>query len=184
MSTSGIDIATERGSMLVRGRGVGHDADVRRLVVAGFGAVLLVVLAGCDSPARPHAGSGTGSTSPSPAVPSPDVTIAGWTGRKPATIYFSGDAGDIATGLTWSVWNRTEAVGHGQRKELSCVPDCAQGTATSYPVTITLTKPVDGEFTSIVEQTADGRGTTETFTAPDLGQGACTNSATTSCRFS
>ena len=117
-------------------------------------------------------------------MPSPTVTIAGWTGRKPATIYFSGDAGDIATGLTWSAWNQTEAVGHGRRQELSCIPDCAQGTATSYPVTITLTEPVDGRFTTIVEQTADGRGTTETFTGPYLGSGACTNSDDASCIFS
>ena len=98
-------------------------------------------------------------------------------------IYFSGDAGDIATGLTWSIWDRTQAVGHGTRQELGCVPSCAEGTATEYPVTITMSDPVNGTFTFILEQTADGKGTTETFTAPDLGQGACTDSNEDSCLF-
>ena len=128
------------------------------------------------------ASSTTESSSADSGVPT--VTINGWTGREPAAIYFSGDAGDIATGLTWTTWNQTEAVGHGTRNELGCVPDCAQGTSTAYPVTITMTRPLGGRFTSIVEQTADSKGTTNTFTAPDLGQGACTNSSESSCVFS
>jgi hypothetical protein len=81
------------------------------------------------------------------------------------------------------VWNQTEAVGHGTREELGCVPDCAQGTATPYPVTLTLADPVGGSFTSILEQTADGKGTTETFSAPHLAEGACTTSDENSCVF-
>lgn len=115
---------------------------------------------------------------------SPMVTIGGWTGRDPAIIYFSGDAGDIATGITWSVWDSTEAVGHGTRNELGCVPDCAQGTATPYPVTITLSHPRNGTFRSILEQTSDGKGTTERFTSPYLGEGACSDSSQSSCVFS
>ena len=97
---------------------------------------------------------------------------------------FFGRRGNIATGLTWSLWNQTEAVGHGTRDELGCVPSCAQGTVTPYPVTLTLTDPVNGSFTSLLEQTADGKGTTEAFTAPALGQGACTTSDESSCKFS
>jgi len=111
------------------------------------------------------------------------VTIGHWTGREPAAIYFSGDAGDIATGLTWTVWNTTEAVGHGTRIVQGCIPDCAQGSQTPYPVTITLTRPVYGEFTAVLEQTTDPGATTEHFTAPELGQGACTSSDQASCRF-
>jgi hypothetical protein len=118
-----------------------------------------------------------------PTAALPTVTISGWTGREPTTIYFSGDAGDVATGLTWSRWDASEAVGQGIRNELGCIPDCAQGTSTPYPVTITMTNPVNGKFTTILEQTADGRGTTETFTEPYLGQGACTTSAPDSCVF-
>ena len=125
----------------------------------------------------------TTTTTTIPTAALPTVTISGWTGREPTTIYFSGDAGDVATGLTWSRWDASEGVGQGTRNELSCVPDCAQGTSTPYPVTITMTNPVNGKFTTILEQTSDGRGTTETFTEPYLGQGACTTSAQDSCAF-
>ena len=87
-------------------------------------------------------------------------------------IWFSADAGNIASDLTWPIWTQTKAVGHGSRNELSCVPDCAQGTGTPFPVTITLTSPTDGRFTVILERTADGKGTSESFTAPYLGEGA------------
>ena len=133
--------------------------------------------------------STTGTTTAGSAVPAtagistPTVTIAGWTGREPARIYFSGDAGNVATGLTWAVWNDSGAVGHGTRQELSCVPDCAQGTSTAYAVTLTLGSPVDGRFTTLVEQTADGRGTVDTFDAPDLGQGVCATDQEASCVF-
>jgi hypothetical protein len=130
----------------------------------------------------PSSVSATEPTSASPASTLPTLTIASWTGREPVTLYFSGDAGDIATGIAWSVWNRTEAVGHGVRQELSCVPNCAQGTATPYPVTLTLTMPVDGAFTSIQEQTADGKGTTETFSPREV-QGVCSNGNQDSCVF-
>ena len=156
------------------------------------------VLGACGSGA-PHAVGASSTTTPAPGAAttttlaatattttaaSPTVTIGRWTGRQPAAIYFSGDAGDVATGLTWSAWNTSTAVGHGTRSELSCVPSCAQGTATPYPVTITLSRPVDGRFTLITEQTADAHGTTETFRAPDLGQGACSTSSESSCAFS
>ncbi|HUY64198.1 MAG TPA: hypothetical protein VMV14_06735 [Acidimicrobiales bacterium] len=119
-----------------------------------------------------------------PLASTPTVTIGGWTGRQPAAIYFSGDAGDIATGLSWSVWGTSRAVGHGTRNELGCVPNCAQGTSIPYPVTVTRSDPVDGRFASIVEITHDGKGTTESFEVPDLGQGACTTASQASCRFS
>lgn len=124
----------------------------------------------------------TESTSAAPVLSLPTLTIASWTGREPVTLYFSGDAGDIATGITWSVWDQSEAIGHAVRQELSCVPDCAQGTATPYPVTLTLTMPVDGAYTSIQEQTADGKGTTETFSPREV-QGVCPNSDQNSCVF-
>jgi hypothetical protein len=111
------------------------------------------------------------------------LTIGSWSGVKPVKIYFSADAGNVATTLTWSTWNQAEAVGNGTRAELSCVPDCAQGAATSYPVTLTLTDPVDGTFTTLVEQTSDGKGTSETFTAPDMAQGVCPNDDQNSCVF-
>jgi hypothetical protein len=122
------------------------------------------------------------ATSAPPVLSLPTLTIASWTGREPVTLYFSGDAGNVATSITWSIWDQTEAVGHGVRQELSCVPNCAQGTATPYPVTVTLNMPVDGAFTSIQEQTADGKGTAETFSPPEV-PGVCPNTNQDSCVF-
>lgn len=136
-----------------------------------------------SSTAVSQAGGITNESTSAPPVPSlPTLTIASWTGREPVTLYFSGDAGDVATGITWSVWDQSEAIGNGVRQELGCVPDCAQGTATPYPVTLTLTMPVDGAYTSIQEQTADGKGTTETFSPREV-QGVCPNSDQNSCVF-
>ncbi len=171
---------------------------------AGAALIAVVVLAvGCGSPravrpttttARPATGPAPSTTAPpaastptttstTPPPPLPTVTIAGWTGRQPATIYFSADAGNVATGLTWHTWTATEAVGTGSRQELSCEPDCAQGAATTYPVTLTLSDPVDGSFTTLIEQTADGRDTSQGFTAPELAQGVCATDDEDSCHF-
>jgi hypothetical protein len=176
---------------------------MRKVFAVGIGVAVMVLLAGgCSSP-TPSAHSTSTTTRPAPTTtvpssrttvpaatstsapngPLPTLTIASWTGREAAGISFSGDAGDIATGLTWSTWGQTEAVGHGTRNELGCVPNCAQGTATPNPVTLTLTDPVDGSFTSILEQTADGRGTSQTFTSPDLAEGVCPTNDETSCVF-
>ena len=51
-------------------------------------------------------------------------------------------------------------------------------------MTITLTDPVGGSFSTVVEHAADGKGTTDTFRAPDLGQGACTHADQDSCVLS
>jgi hypothetical protein len=96
-------------------------------------------------------------------------------------VYFSGDAGDIVDRLVWSSWGATQAIGHGRWHYLNCVPNCAQGTATPYPATLTVSDPVHGSFTKIVEVTAGPHGSTQTFTAPDLGQGACTDATQQPC---
>jgi hypothetical protein len=111
------------------------------------------------------------------------VTIGHWTGRRPHTIYFSGDAGNITSDLTWSSWNADRAVAHGTWNYLNCQPNCAAGTATPYLVTITLTNPEGDQFTRLVEQTTGPHAFTQTFTAPQLGQGACTNRDNNSCVF-
>ena len=98
------------------------------------------------------------------------MSIGRWTGQRPTSIAFSSDSGNVATGLTWSAWGQETALAHGVRQEESCVPSCATGARTPYPVTIRLTKPVDGQFTVLTERTADGsnagRGTVLTWTAP------------------
>ena len=126
------------------------------------------------------------TTAPPPMETTPTVTFGSWTGREPAVIYFSGDAGNVAYDLTWTTWNDQSAVGRGTRNELSCEPSCATGTSTPYPVTITLSDPTDGQFTAATEVTNDGHGTTETFTSPTWAAGACTTwdpTSTDTCKF-
>ena len=98
-------------------------------------------------------------------------------------IYFSGDSGDITSHLVWSTWSADRAVAHGTWNYLDCKPNCATGNSTPYPVTITLTTPVGGKFTRLVEQTSGPHGYTQTFVAPQLGQGACANANSNSCAF-
>ena len=170
--------------------------------LAGVAAMLLVasVGAGCSSSSKSGSGTSTSSTTSTTAASTttstarptttsvdeaslPSLTVGTWTGRRPVTLYFSGDSGNIATKLSWPVWDATHAVGHGQREELTCDPDCATGGGTTYPVTITLTDPVAGKFTTLTEVTEDGKGTTDTFHAPDLGQGACSTEDGHTCAY-
>lgn len=163
--------------------------------------IALLATPGCGSPGATRS-SGTSTThlstattsssAPQPTVssttttttaPLPQLTIAGWTGREPVRIYFSGDAGNVATGLAWSNWGPTDAVGHGTRDELGCVPNCAEGSSSPYPATLTLSHPVNGVFTTILEQMADPKGTSETFTTPELAQGVCPTDDPSSCVF-
>ncbi len=79
---------------------------------------------------------------------------------------FSGDAGDIVTGITWLSWTGTQAVGNGTWTYQNCVPDCASGSQTLYPAMIVLSDPVKGVFTSITETTTGPHASTQTFTYP------------------
>jgi len=138
------------------------------------------------SSTHPTSSTTTTASSTDAIDTTPTVTLGGWTGRKPAGIYFSGDAGNIAYDLTWDTWDDQSAVAHGTRNELSCEPSCAGGTVTPYPVTLTFAEPVNGQFTTVTEVTSDGNNRTETFTSPTWAQGACTTwdpDRTDSCKF-
>lgn len=112
---------------------------------------------------------------PAPSVhPTADLPVAhfsNWTGRDPTIIYFSGDSGNIVSGLTWS-WTPTQAVGHGTWGYESCDPNCAQGTVTPYPAVVTLSGAVGGQFTKGVETTSGPHGFTQNFTLPNTSVGA------------
>lgn len=102
------------------------------------------------------------STTPTPL---PVATFGTWTGRDPATVFLSIDGGNIITGLGWT-WGPTTAVGNGTWHYQDCVPDCAQGTTVSYPATLTLSVPVDGQFTELTEVTSGPHGFTYHFGLP------------------
>lgn len=115
--------------------------------------------------------------------PLPTLTVGTWTGREPATLFFSADGGNVAGDLTWPVWDATHAIGHGIRYEQDCIPNCVSGKRTPYPVTITLTGVENGQFTVLTEETADDQRTTQTFRSPHTAQGVCPTSEQSTCVF-
>jgi ABC-type lipoprotein export system ATPase subunit len=120
------------------------------LAIAGITAVIVIPAPG-QSSGGPAAKTG--------ALPA--LTVGGWTGTDPSTIGFSADGGNIVTGIIWSSWTATGARGRGTSYLDNCVPNCAQGTTTAVPATITLSDPAGGRFTVIKERRA---GATTIFT--------------------
>jgi hypothetical protein len=74
-----------------------------------------------------------------------------YNGRDPATIDYSGDSSNVATDLVWSSWTATGAQASGTVIIQGCNPNCAQGSQSPTPVTITLSNPVNGVFMSMTE---------------------------------
>jgi hypothetical protein len=58
-------------------------------------------------------------------------------------------------------------MGHGSWGYENCVPNCAQGTVTPYPATISLSDVVGGRFTQVTETQSRPYGSTLNFTLPD-----------------
>ena len=113
-------------------------------------------------------------TSAAPArLPSLDIPLGPYNGIEPTEIYFSGDATNEVTDITWSSWTETGATGQGTWTYLSCVPDCADSPGVPYPATITLSDPVNGIFTSAVETTQGPYG----FTSDDAYSAAASGSS-------
>jgi hypothetical protein len=96
----------------------------------------------------------------------PTATLGAWTGIEPSLMQFSGDAGNIVSNIAWSSWNDQDAVGRGEWGYDNCTPDCAGGTVTDYPTTITLFDPSGGRFTQVTEQQSGPFGGTLTFSLP------------------
>lgn len=101
----------------------------------------------------------TGKASPS----LPAITVGSYTGLYPGEIVFSGDSGNFVDGITWTSWTATKAVGYGKSDLDSCKPDCADAPADFVVASVTLSDPVHGRFTLLVEKR---NGTTETYHYP------------------
>jgi hypothetical protein len=91
------------------------------------------------------------TTTTVPSASTPLFVSDGFLGRKPTDIYLSGDAGNVVTNLSWSVWSTEEAIGDGTSNYLTCNPNCASGPAYPEHTSITLSDPVDGKFTKMTE---------------------------------
>ena len=171
--TLGLTLA-EPGKRRPRRVGVAVALAIAAVILAGGTAT---VLAFAHKPER-HPSSAGGQRSPSgrktpgrspssaaPAVETaPVVSIGDYTGRDPTVIGFSGDAGNVVSGIIWSSWTATGAQGLGKSYLDNCVPNCAAGTTTLAPAEIVLSVPVDGRFTVMLERRA---GATSTWLYPD-----------------
>lgn len=100
----------------------------------------------------------------------PTVTFGSYTGIKPTKIFLSGDSSNIITNITWASWSQAGAVGTGTVNVEGCVPDCASGTQTPTPATVSLTDVVNGQFTKLVEAIQGQSPNTESL--PGVGQSA------------
>ena len=57
---------------------------------------------------------------------------------EPTQIVTTGDGSGYVKNLTWSGWGSATATGAGILELDNCNPNCAQGTFTGYPATVTL----------------------------------------------
>ncbi len=143
------------------------------MALAGL-AGLAMLAVGCGGGTPDAASSSTTTTSATfpgrlhtPGLPiGPIIKLADWSGVEPATIGFSGDAGNIVTAITWSSWTNTSAVGHGTWGYDNCDPNCAEGQVTPYPTTLTLSHPSGGQFTLVTESQSGPHGQVSRYTLP------------------
>lgn len=130
------------------------------LQASGSGGASTESAQGSSSPSPSSSVSGSGSNAPTTSTTSaaPPVLVihaangaVSYSGRMPSSIGFSADSTNVVTHLTWSSWSQSGAVGNGTFEHNNCVPNCAQGTITPEASTVTLSAPVDGHFTSMIE---------------------------------
>ena len=57
---------------------------------------------------------------------------------EPAQIVTTADGSGYVKNLVWSGWGTAIAHGAGILEVDNCIPNCAQGTFTGYPATVTL----------------------------------------------
>jgi hypothetical protein len=93
------------------------------------------------------------STAPAaaPTAPAPVLATAGYDGIRPGFISFSADSGNVIENIRWSSWGPDSASGTGTSYLQGCVPNCAEGSMTLVPATVTLSAPAAGQFTWITE---------------------------------
>ena len=85
-------------------------------------------------------------------------TCGGLRKHEPSVMYLSGDGSLWAKDIAWSGWGTARATGHGLAQVNDCKPNCAEGTFTSHPITITLTRPKPVVGSSPTPAPLDGHG--------------------------
>jgi hypothetical protein len=117
----------------------------------GSGTATVTVTASNPTASASGVVQGTSPTSsPSPSLPptqppadftvcfTPTVTCNGEMKTEPKSIVNSGDGSVFVAGITWANWGAAIATGSGTLKVDNCNPNCAQGTLTGYPATVTV----------------------------------------------
>jgi serine/threonine protein kinase len=115
---------------------------------------------GTTSPGQPAAST----SGPSSSTALPVLAVGSYSGMRPTEIAYSGDATNVVTGLTWSSWTASGATGTGTSDIDSCVPSCAAASPDNVSTTITLSDPVNGQFTRMTETR---NGSTASYTYPN-----------------
>ena len=70
--------------------------------------------------------------------------------QRPDTLILTcADNSETLEDLSWTNWGAPTAKATGQLGEDSCDPDCADGTATQYAVTVTVTGLKGGRYTTM-----------------------------------
>jgi eukaryotic-like serine/threonine-protein kinase len=115
---------------------------------------------GTTSPSQPAAST----SAPGSSAALPVLTVGSYNGMNPSQIDFSGDSGNVVTGITWASWTTAAATGSGKSDIDSCVPSCAQAPPDFVTANLVLSDPVNGRFTLITETR---NGSTATFTYPN-----------------
>ena len=100
-------------------------------------------------------------------VTKPIATLGGFSGVEPGSIAFSGDAGNVVERIVWTAWNGSTAIGIGTWGYDDCAPNCARGTVSLFPATLTLSRPVGGAFTRLEERQSGPHGHAFGYTLPD-----------------
>jgi hypothetical protein len=102
-----------------------------------------------STPPAGSSGAPPGGSSSAPSAPAlpptaftvctyPVGTCNGQMRTQPTQVLTSGDGSAYVRGITWSGWGSPTATGTGTMEIDDCNPNCAQGTFTGYPATITL----------------------------------------------
>ena len=117
---------------------------------------------------------GVAATGAGAAAPTRLLTCAGKLASKPSTYTLScADANAGWTGVTWSRWTGTSAVGHGVLRQNDCTPNCAAGKFISYRSSVVLSHVVTtkkyGELfaRAVFHYSVNGKAKTEVFDLAD-----------------
>jgi hypothetical protein len=144
--------------------GCGSSGTKTKTVIVTTKTVTASAPSTASTTASTTAASVTATTSSSTAPPAalPTLITMGWSGVKPRIVDFSGDGGNVVTGVAWASWTAAGAIGQGTSGIQSCVPNCAQGKTKFVPTTIVLSDVVGDHFTHLIE-TRNGTTTVATY---------------------